>query len=220
VLDFGFDSYAAGTASNITAFNLKDPTSLTADDKAILVAWMGLPDVFYPTDEEEWAGCLTLPRELTVRNRRLIQRPLEGLRALRDGEADMKHNVLPEACEIELINRGENLKLCLFTDEAGTGGVSISFDYKTKDLVIDRSGMKKRFNVDLIESRTRNLGHNLAHLRIYIDRSSFEIFVNDGDAVFTSRIFPTEEEHHWTLEGDCSIRIWKLKAAVEDNFVV
>ncbi|MBO7703306.1 MAG: sucrose-6-phosphate hydrolase [Solobacterium sp.] len=220
VLDFGFDSYAAGCASNIGSRNLQDPSALTRDDKAILVAWMGLPDVAYPTDEEDWAGCLTLPRELTVRHRRLIQRPLEGLRSLRDGEADMKQQLLPEACEIELINRGEGLEFSLFTDECGEGGVHISLDYTTKQLTIDRSGMKQRFNTELGETRTRDLGHNLAHMRIYIDRSSFEIFVNDGDAVFTSRIFPTEGEHYWTVDGDVSIRIWKLKPAVPDDFVI
>ena len=220
VLDFGFDSYAAACASNIGARNVKDPTALTKDDKAILVAWMGLPDVEYPTDDEEWAGCLTMPRELTVRGRRLIQRPLEGLRKLRIEEADMRTGKLPSACEMEFINRGEDLKLSLFTDEDGNGGMTISFDYRTKDLVIDRSSMRKRFNIGLGESRTRNLGHNLAHLRIFIDHSSVEIFVNDGDAVFTSRVFPEESEHGWKCEGDVSVRIWKLREAVTDDFVL
>ena len=58
VLDFGFDSYAAACANNV-----RDP------EKAILVAWMGLPDSSYPTDEEDWQGCLTLPRELRSRCR-------------------------------------------------------------------------------------------------------------------------------------------------------
>ncbi len=73
VLDFGFDSYAAACANN-----------LQDEDKAILIAWMGMPDISYPTDEEDWAGCLTLPRELTIRGRRLIQQPLPELRKLRD----------------------------------------------------------------------------------------------------------------------------------------
>ena len=220
VLDFGFDSYAAGCASNIGARNVNDPSALTRDDKAILVAWMGLPDVSYPTDEENWAGCLTLPRELTVRHRRLIQRPLESLRRLRDGEADLRTNRLPDACEIELINRGEDLSVTLFTDERGRGGVSILFDYASKTITIDRSGMKRRFNVEAGEERSRDLGHNLAHMRIYIDRSSFEIFINDGDAVFTSRIFPEDDEHGWLVEGDVSLRIWKLRPAVKDDFVL
>ena len=31
-----------------------------------LIGWMGLPDTQYPTDEEGWAHCLTIPRELTI----------------------------------------------------------------------------------------------------------------------------------------------------------
>ena len=77
VLDFGFDSYAAECAANPNDKN-----------KATLVAWMGLPDASYPTDEEDWSGCLTLPHELRVRDRRLIQQPLDELRALRGKRID------------------------------------------------------------------------------------------------------------------------------------
>ena len=79
VLDFGFDSYAAECAANPHDRN-----------KATLVAWMGLPDASYPTDEEDWSGCLTLPRELRVRDRRLIQQPLDELRALRGEKLDLE----------------------------------------------------------------------------------------------------------------------------------
>ena len=87
VLDFGFDSYAAACANN-----LQDA------DKAILIAWMGVPDVSYPTDEEDWAGCLTLPRELTVRGRRLIQQPLPELRKLRDEQVPFRAATRPSIC--------------------------------------------------------------------------------------------------------------------------
>ncbi|MBQ3986920.1 MAG: GH32 C-terminal domain-containing protein, partial [Oscillospiraceae bacterium] len=58
------------------------------------------------------------------------------------------------------------------------------------------------------------------HLRIFIDRSSVEIFVNDGDAVFSSRIFPAEGEDRLKLDGDASLHLWELNRAVEDDFVV
>ena len=40
---------------------------------------MGLPDTQYPTDEEGWAHCLTIPRELTIEEGQLRQRPLKAL---------------------------------------------------------------------------------------------------------------------------------------------
>ncbi len=215
VLDFGFDSYAAACANNIEE-----------EDKAILIAWMGLPDVSYPTDEEDWAGCLTLPRELTVRGRRLIQRPLPELKKLREEKLVLDSNAsgcyeLPSACEVELDIRPGDCELDLFTDKEGNGGVSISYDDSSKKITIDRGGMKQQFNESEGVSRMRPLENSLSHLRIFVDKSSVEIFVNDGDAVFTSRVFPTKEEHFMRVKnGDAFTRIWTLKRAVKEHFLV
>lgn len=208
-LDFGFDSYAAECAARLHQW-----------DEGVLIAWMGLPDSSYPTDEEDWSGCLTLPRRLRVRNRRLIQTPLEELVALRDGEADPAEGILPGACEMELFNEEERLDLSLFSDSAGDGGIRISYDPTSKKIIVDRSGLTRKINTDMGNVRTRPLEHGLNHLRIFIDHSSVEIFVNDGDAVFSSRVFPAEEEHCFTCRTNARIHIWNLKPAVKDDFVV
>ena len=80
--------------------------------------------------------------------------------------------------------------------------------------------MTRRINPEAGESRVRNLPGGLKHLRIFIDRSSVEIFVNDGDVVFTSRVFPVNGEDHFTMKGDAFLRMWKLKPAVKDTLVV
>ena len=210
VLDFGFDSYAAECAANPKDKN-----------KATLVAWMGLPDASYPTDEEDWSGCLTLPRELRVRNRRLIQQPLDELRALRGKKLDPEAtDLLPRVCELELISRGGDLKLRLFARSDGSGGLLIAYDDREKTVTVDRSGLARRFNTEQGEQRSRPLPKGLFHLRVFIDRSSVEIFVNDGDAVFSSRIFPVQGEDRLRTEGDASVHLWELKRAVTDDFKV
>lgn len=209
VLDFGFDSYAAECAANIED-----------RDYAVVVAWMGLPDSAYPTDDEEWQGCLTMPRELTVRGRRLVQKPLADLVALRGEEIDPSMKVLPRACEVEILSRGGDLDLKLFARQDGSGGLSIHYDDEDKFVTVDRSGVEKRFNTQMGEIREHALENRLSHLRIYIDRSSVEIFVNNGDAVFSSRIFPTAEENSFVLSPNASMRIWKLERAVKEDFVI
>jgi beta-fructofuranosidase len=49
---------------------------------------------------------------------------------------------------------------------------------------------------------------------------SVEIFVNDGDAVFTSRVFPTEGEHFCSVTGDSFTKMWSMKRAVKEQFLV
>jgi beta-fructofuranosidase len=214
VLDFGFDSYAAACANNIQD-----------SDKAILIAWMGIPDASYPTDEEDWSGCLTLPRELTVRGRRLIQKPLPEIRKLRDERLTVEQGPhgtfrLPRAAEIEIDCRRGDHFISLFTDEEGKGGLTISCNEEQTYIRVDRSGMKQRFNCDDGEVRERPLENGLSHLRIFIDSSSIEIFVNDGDAVFTSRVFPLEDEHFCFVKGDSFTKMWGMKRAVKEQFLV
>ena len=96
----------------------------------------------------------------------------------------------------------------------------VSFDEAKKEISVDRSGMTNRFNLSEGEVRTRPLENGLSHLRIFVDSSSVEIFVKDGDAVFTSRCFPTKEEHFFTTEGETFDRLWPLKAAVKDSFLI
>ena len=215
VLDFGFDSYAAACANNIED-----------NDKAILIAWMGLPGASYPTDDDEWSGCLTLPRELTIRGRRLIQKPLPELKKLRDEKINISENEygcvdLPYAAEIELEIKPGDCELDIFTNKAGEGGLSIKYIEEKKEITIDRSSLEKRFNISDGESRTRILENGLSNLRIYIDKSSIEIFVNDGDAVFTSRVFPTEQERYMKIiSNNAFTNIWTIKPAVKEEFLI
>ncbi len=205
-LDFGFDFYAAACAAGT--------------GRHILSAWMGLPDVTYPTDEEEWSGCLTLPRELSVKNGRLIQKPVKELESLRKeeieaGAGDYENVKLPKAAELLIktdAEEGSGFSMRLFAGKDGQGGLSVSYDASEKKLEIDRSGMDIVFNESEGPSRKLQLSAALSELRVFIDSSSVEIFVNDGEAVFTSRVFSTEHEKYLrTDRGKAEIKIWSLK---------
>ena len=107
-----------------------------------------------------------------------------------------------------------------FTDSDGQGGISIDYSEEKREITVDRSGMRLKFNEDEGFFRTRPLDNGLRHLRIYTDASSIEIFVNDGDAVFTSRVVPTEQEHWFRIRGDVFPRLWTMKNAVRDSFLI
>ena len=65
-LDYGFDFYAP-------------QTFLDENGQRILIGWMGLPDINYPSDADGWAHCLTIPRVLTIESGNLKQRPINAL---------------------------------------------------------------------------------------------------------------------------------------------
>ena len=207
-LDFGFDFYAAQGAANVG-----DP------DKAILISWIGLPDNHYPTEPEEWEGSMTLPRELRVSGSKLIQTPVAGITDLREEEIPAEGK-LPEYGEVEATFTGEDTDFNLYTKADGSGGFRIHYDAAKKVATIDRTGMDKRFNENVGEILDMPLPNGLQKLQIFIDRCSVEIFANDGEATFTSHIYPTADEHNYTASHYNSLKIWKYKASVKDDFVV
>ena len=207
-LDYGFDFYAAQGAA-----------SIGETDKAILIAWIGLPDNHYPTEEEDWEGSLSLPRELRVSDSRLVQTPLPGLEGLREAEIAPKGK-LPATCELALTASGvADLDFNLFTRPDGSGGLRLHYDSAVKRCTVDRSGMDKRFNQQVGEVLDMPLDAPLTKLRVFIDRCSAEIFANDGEATFTTHVYPTEREFNYTL-SDGELKIWKLKPSVTDEFIV
>lgn len=207
-LDYGFDFYAAQCAANV-----KDP------EKAILIAWIGLPDNHYPTEPEEWEGSMCLPRELRIKGDHLVQTPVADIIKLRDGQAPADGK-LPDICELEVEVGQGDFDLNLYTKADGSGGFTFHYDSGSKVCTVDRRGMDKRFNEKVFEVLDMPLEEDLKKLRIFIDRSSVEFFVNDGDATFTSHIYPTDQEHNYTISDNGSIKIWNLKASVKDDFVI
>ena len=207
-LDFGFDFYAAQGAASIG-----DP------DRAILIAWIGLPDNHYPTEEEDWEGSMTLPRELRIRDGRLIQTPIAGIEALREAELAPEGRLLP-ACELEVEVPEGDFDLNLFTRADGSGGVTMHYDADRRVCTFDRRGMEKRFNEAVGEVLELPLDETLRTMRIFIDRSSCEYFVNGGEATFTTHCYPTEAEFGYTVSDGAKMRIWRLGRSVGDEFVI
>ena len=216
-LDYGFDFYAAQGAS--VEPPIQGAASTGETDRAILIAWIGLPDNHYPTEAEDWEGSLSLPRELRISGGRLLQTPLPGLTALREAEI-APDGTLPDVCELELTCAGDaDLDFNLFTRADGSGGLRLHYDSAAKRCTVDRSGMDRRFNQSVGEVLDMPLDAPLKKLRVFIDRCSAEIFANDGEATFTTHVYPTEREFNYTLSGG-ELKIWTLKPSVTDEFVV
>ena len=189
-LDKGFDFYAQQTTE-------------TPDGRRILVGWMGLPDLEYPTDKEGWAHCLTLPRQISIKDKKIIQRPVSELALLRKKEKNITMNVHDETKQVEDLYGTAYELICDIEDiKADRVGIEfrasdhektvLSYDVIKHELVLDRSlsGLplgEKNGNV-----RRCSFNAQKFKIHMFVDVSSVEIFINDGEEVFTSRIFPSE----------------------------
>ena len=151
--------------------------------------------------------------------RDLWQTPIPAVEGLRSDEP-VALGILPPACELQVRVPEGPFDLNLFTRADGTGGLRLHYDPETRTCTLDRAGMDKRFNPQVFETLDVPLAEPLRNLRVFVDHSSAEFFFNDGAAVFTTHVYPTQREFRWHISPDAPFRIWKLQRSVTDEFVV
>ncbi|OJL51221.1 glycosyl hydrolase family 32 [Escherichia coli] len=207
-LDYGHDFYA--------------PQSMLAEDgRRIIMAWMHMWDSPVPTRSEAWAGCLTLPREVFERDGRLCQRPVREVESLRkkcqplspvrlQGLQLLTENV--QAAELLVTWHTVDSHAEHYGVRLGDG-LRLYVDNQAGRLVLWRyypeEGLDGYRSVELPDTEYLTL-------RIFLDRSSVEVFVNDGEATLSSRIYPQADSRQLSLyaaHGDAILTdgtLWML----------
>ncbi|BEN01262.1 invertase [Serratia marcescens] len=190
-LDAGHDFYAPQTFT-------------AADGRRLLFAWMDMWESPMPSKAHRWAGALTLPRELTLAADGSVRmNPARELAALRRGSQTLSAQTLTNQ-HLPLTNDMQELILTLRPADSDAeryglaiGSAALLFvDNQSHRLVLER------FNEHpaLCTCRSVPLPEgDILSLRIFIDRSSLEIFVNQGQACLTSRIYPTAGDRRLSL---------------------
>ena len=191
-IDYGIDFYATQTL-------------LTPDGRRILIAWMQNWDTCnFRSIDWPWFGQMCLPRELSVRDGRLIQQPLRELLALRKDEVRYENVTFTDLLRLDGIEGrrvdltlslkpkdGEELyrKFALRFAQDDTYQTSVSFRPYESVVKIDRkfSGSRRAI-IHQRRCKVRNREGRL-DLRIILDHFSVEIFVNDGEHVLTATLY-------------------------------
>jgi beta-fructofuranosidase len=192
-LDRGFDFYAP-------------QTTVDHQGRRILVGWMGLPEIDYPTDKNGWAHCLTLPRELTVKEGKLVQQPVDELKLQRGEKVETSRKVESETICLDNFEGDKYELIAEFSDStAEEFGLELrvgemektvfKYDAVAKKVVFDRTGSGELFAEEFGTVRKCTLDAEKISFRIFVDVSSIEVFVNDGEEVFTGRIFPSKNSN-------------------------
>lgn len=181
-LDYGFECYAT------QAFN-------APDGRALAVSWLALPDVEYPTDHYDYQGCLSLVKELTIKDGKLYQYPVEAITSLRtDAQVFTEKTETNNVYELELTVEADScVDLLLFAD-AKKQGLKLTIDPANGRLVLDRKDCGEAFALDFGTKRQCPIDNQLTTANIFIDKSVFEIFINKGEKVFSGRVFPRQDQ--------------------------
>ncbi|CAC9489661.1 beta-fructosidase-like protein [Leishmania infantum JPCM5] len=217
-LDRGHDFYAA-------------QTFLAADgQRRMLMAWCNMWESPMPTKQYGWSGCLTLPRELSYNEatgqlRMLPARELVGLRTpemmivptlLVENNNDAQILANCTAYELDIAFNMETSTAEKYGLWLGSGA-ELYVDAQSKRLVLNRHYPQHMLSGYRSCEMPTGL---LLQLHVFIDRSSIEVFVNNGEATFSSRVFPDEGDRAlrvFSVNGTADMvggTMWKLKATV------
>lgn len=211
-IDYGLDFYATQTL-------------LAPDGRRIMIAWMQNWDAcVVPGPNQRWFGQLTLPRELRIRDGKLIQNPVRELEALRGRRVFHQVTLGEEMTLSNVYGRMVDLTITLTPNEDAVYGVFklkvargsrhytlITYKPRTSVLRMDRSN--SGFCRDIVHERKclvrRQNGR--IKLRVILDRFSVEVFVNDGEQALTSTLYTplTAEGISFEAEGQVQMTVEK-----------
>ncbi len=225
--DYGKDFYATNSFTDIPP----------RDGRRIWIGWMSNWQYANREPTTIWRGAQSLPRELGLKQFpdgiRLIQKPIVETKRLRRQELLRMSNVtVPEATErMRAANvRGDTLEIEAELTPANAQEIGfrlrvgkneetdLGFTPDKKEVFIDRTRSGDvSFAPEFPGRQTAAVQQNSpVRLHVFLDRSSVEVFVNDGEVVLTDRIYPSPGSDGIELYSDSgrgkvfSLSIWKL----------
>ncbi|MUP35950.1 sucrose-6-phosphate hydrolase [Enterococcus lactis] len=199
-LDYGFEAYAT------QGFN-------TPDGRTLIVSWIGLPDIDYPTDKYNYQGAMSLVKELSIKDGKLYQYPVEAITSLRASSEQFTAKAeTNNTYELELtFPPNQKSELLLFSDSKGNG-LSLIVDTKEGKIILDRSKAGIQYATDFGTIRECSIDTKETTANIFVDNSIIEIFINKGEKVFTSRVFPENHQNGIQIKsGEPTGKYFELK---------
>ena len=224
-MDYGKDHYATVTFSN------------APDGRCIALGWMSNWQYAAQVPTKQYRSANTIARDLSLFRKDgdllLKSAPSKEIEAAREekksvpqfrvGDAYSIDNLLDGndgAYEIELEIRNNGAEKLAFTLQNGKGeSVVMYYDAATRQFVMDRTNsgetsFSRDFPAMTVSPAT---GGDDFRLRLFVDRSSIEAFVDGGKYVMTNIVFPSEPYNSMKFEsvrGSFTVKkmeIYKLK---------
>lgn len=196
------------------------------------IAWMGNWEYANQTPKSWGRGALSIPRSIRLVNApggpRIYQKPHPALRKLRRGSFRVEpmeitgtiplpgfhpeRNTYELEAEFTAASGRFGLELCAGASQR----VRLGYDPGTSQVFLDRResgdvGFSPHFPV--IDTAPVRPTTGTVKFHVFVDQSSIEVFINDGEVVMTSLIFPDPDHRTIRLFSETgSCRLDRLEA--------
>jgi len=229
-LDYGPDYYAAVSWSDVPG----------SDGRRLWLGWMSNWQYGQEVPTAPWRSAMSIPREVGLRKTaegiRLVQKPVREMEKLRGQHFQFKCGDIAEANAWLKKNTivGNQLELIVELDAAATGTTGLKVLKGAKEAtVIGVDRERDHVFVDRTQSGDVNFHPKFSgvqdaplaardgkvKLHVFVDACSVEVFVNDGEILFTDLVFPSGDSRGVELFASApsvnidSIEAWPLKSS-------
>lgn len=216
-MDYGKDHYATVSFDN------------APDGRRVMIAWMSNWQYANQVPTVQFRSANAIARDVYLFRDKGVDyvgsRPVAEMTALRGDAVVSKKATLGElsvkkmfktpsgAYEIDLAmapQDGATVKLMLSNQKGEY--VTVVYDGNMGTLSFDRrQGGDNKFSELFPAVTTAPVHGKLTSLRVFVDKSSVEVFGNDGRAVMTNLVFPSEPYNSLTLGSDKKTAVSSLK---------
>jgi len=225
--DYGKDFYATNSFSDLPP----------KDTRRIWIGWISNWQYANREPTAIWRGAQSLPRELSLAKFpdgiRLVQKPIAETRTLREREflqlsnvsvpmamqAMHLANVRGDTIEIEAeLAPGDAKEMGFRLRKGGSEETIVGVTPEIKEVFVDRTRSGQVSFAPEFQGRHKSglRQSSQVKLHIFLDRSSVEVFVDEGEVVLTDRMYPSPGSDGielYSKEGQgkvLSLSIWKL----------
>mgnify|MGYP004528043967 FL=1 len=189
-------------------------TTLAPDGRRIMTAWLQTwSDTMDQPQGCKWFGQTICPRELHLKDGRVVQTPVRELDAVH-GKRTLHENVTvqKETALAGIGGRVADLTVAVAPGEYRSFTIklavdadyhtSLTYDPYTLMLTLDRSCAGSR--ADIVHSHSCKIRrqNGALKLRILLDKNSIEVFVNDGEQTMTAWIYTPQSADGITFAAD------------------
>ncbi|PKA98885.1 fructan beta-fructosidase [Flavobacteriaceae bacterium MAR_2009_75] len=206
-VDWGTDNYAGVTYSN------------APNDEKIFIGWMSNWLYAQATPTEKWRSAMTVPRKFNLQKVNgeycLFNYPIPQLNEI-VADNFSENLVIGAHTTRKIEDAGLQQAEVFFNTEAKNFQLKLSNELG-EELLLSMRGGSKQFLLDRTSSGmvdfqedfgegvqimpVPNLPDELYEVRVLLDQSSIEIFINKGQYVMTAQLFPNEAYNKLTIEN-------------------
>ena len=199
-MDYGKDHYATVTFDN------------APDGRHVAIAWMSNWQYANLVPTKQYRCCNSIPRDLGLfeydGDIYCSVLPSPEMTAARKTKKPGK--AITEACEL-IVNPKRDVTIITLSNDKGEE-VVMKYDAKAKTFSMDRTNSGKMdFSTDFPAVTEAPTFGKISQLRIFIDKSSIEVFDAEGKMAMTNLVFPNKPYNKVTIQGKAKYYVYNLK---------